>query len=513
MNTREQAHHFGSKGFYGSVGVQFGLNNSLSEMDVVVKDNHFVHFYDLPREVLEDDKHVIVMTNINLAEHLEIVSDIVTKVSETLTANSSFSFIHVVDDKVFLWSSTSNDDSQTTLVTFIQNLAESSHKKLTQASATDLEDIFRDQDKNVNSVATHLFYFKSKQTSNNQDQVREYFDPARLSKVSVVLFSEEDLNQFRNFLDKKVRIEYKGDLVDEGSLTETQFSSVPEGGHLVVAGRLIGSVRAGVIVAQVSTLFGMETLTYPLTPCSGHVTLCHQKKCSEYTESVPSLPAGLTVSAQAGNCLWTLHSQRNYLGDSKTLTQFPLHNGDFMLRSIKKQNIFYQENEESNLIDSLQVNSVERLHDFMSVQNAMEKIAGDDKLDEEKVKKAEKISLKNNFLTPFTQLVLKGEDSKVLTYSYDDLISPLLSQNPHPGHQTPRSSSCPPLSITSPQEGEVLISGSHPNINLGAVTQASQTGTCCWLLFSLPFYGGEVEQFCGGEDSVSLVKIGSVKTL
>eukprot|EP00092_Neocalanus_flemingeri_P036312 GFUD01039534.1.p1 GENE.GFUD01039534.1~~GFUD01039534.1.p1 ORF type:complete len:745 (+),score=138.61 GFUD01039534.1:188-2422(+) len=523
MNTREQAHHFGSNGFYGSVVVQFGLNNSRSEMDVVVQDNYFVHFYDLPGGFFEDEKHVIVVTSLELTEYHEIVYKIVKKVSESLPAKNSFSFIQIINDKVFLWSSISKNENQTSLLTFIQGSSEN----LSPASAKEIKDIFSGAQNNpTDSVPTHLFYFK-KQTTNGENKLEKYFTPGSLSNVSVVRFSEDDLSQFNNFLDKKVRIDYKGDIIDQNSLTETQFANIPRDGHLVIAGRLRDSEKAGVIVAQVSTLFGMETVSSSslvVKPCSGHVTLCHQKTCSEYTESTQSLSAEAVVSSQAGNCSWTLHSQRNYLGDSKTLTQSSLPNGDFTVRSVQKQELFHQEIKVGNIIDPLGFNSAERLHDFVSLQNAMELIAGVDEIDEEKVKQMEKISLKNNLLTPFTQLVVTGEDSKVLVFSYDDLISPLLSQHPHQGHPTPcpqsqkiceeqRSTSCPPLSVTSQQDGEVLISGSHPNLNLGSITQATQEGACCWLFFTEPNYAGEEEQFCGGEDSVNLVKIGSVKTV
>jgi hypothetical protein len=140
-------------------------------------------------------------------------------------------------------------------------------------------------------------------------------------------------------------------------------------------------------------------------------------------------------------------------------------------------------------------------------------------LEEDQVEKAIRISLKNNFITPFTKLVLKDETEESRTYTYDDLLSPHLhlGQSPCPETQDncehQRASSCPPLSVTSSQEGEVLISGSHPNLNLSDITQATQEGACCWLFFSEPGYAGDTQQFCGGEDMLNLDRIGSVKTV
>lgn len=521
MNTREQAHHFGSKGFYGSVIVQFGLNNPSSEMDVLVQDNYFVHFYDLPKKVLENEKHVILVTELNITEHHKIVSDVGSRLSESHPL-INFTFIYILDDKIFLWTSISKHENHGSLQNFVHNLAGTSIIRPSTLSSTELIDFLSKGESNTNSSSTHMFFFTSKDPSNGQEKLRNMFGSEHLSNILVSVFPTEDLNQFRKFLDQKVNIKYSGGLVDESSLTQTQFDSFPQDGHLMVAGKLKGSVKVGaVIVAEVSTVFGMEIQTSsPLSikPCAGYVTLCNEKNCLEYTESTPSLPEGATSSAQTGNCFWTLHSESNYMGDSKSLTRFSVPTGDFVINSVQKQNQYYQED---NAIDSFEMNTAERLHDFISIQTA---IAVAVAMDEEQIKEVENISLKNNLLSPFTQLVVKGEDSELLTYTYDDLLSPLLSQDQHPGHSRPciqsqelcedkRSSSCPPISVTSKQEGEVLISGSHPNLNLGDITQATQEGACCWLFFTEPNYAGEVEQFCGGEHSVNLVKIGSVKTV
>lgn len=496
MNTREQAHHFGSKGFYGTVGIQYSLNKSNSDMELLIQDNYFVHFYDIP----EDKKHVIVVIDDESEEYLDNMFDEVIKFSKHFQGNSIFSLVYIDNDKAFLWSSTQNEENLESLENFIKNLVTSSQSIILPVDLKDLNDrLFR----NI-SLETHMFHLKT--CSNKEDKLGKHFDSERLSKISV--HQMKDLAQVN-----KVTIDYSGDLVDQTTLSKTGFSSFPKSGQLIVVGRLKGR-EAGSITAHVSSLFHTETLvSSPISPlpCSGSVTLCQEDLCTEYTESAQSLPAAATVSAWTGNCSWTLYSLSNYLGDWLDLPHVsPDVRQGWVVNSIQMQPQWHQEGPEESIMGSKSFNSAENLHDFVSLENLINK-----KVDEHEAEQAINISLKHNFITPFTQLVLKDENSELLTYSYDDLLSPLLQPSPCLQPQdicdNPRTSSCPPLSVTSEQEGEVLISGSHPNLNLGSITQATQEGACCWIFFSLPDYAGDMEQFCGGEDEVHLDRIGSVK--
>ena len=59
MNSREQAHHFGSPGFSGTLLTQFDIRDSQSNVDMAVQDGHFVHFYTVPGQLPPIPKHVI----------------------------------------------------------------------------------------------------------------------------------------------------------------------------------------------------------------------------------------------------------------------------------------------------------------------------------------------------------------------------------------------------------------------------------------------------------------------
>ena len=61
-------------------------------------------------------------------------------------------------------------------------------------------------------------------------------------------------------------------------------------------------------------------------------------------KSIPNLFVEMILSNHSGNCTWTLHSQHNYLGQSKFITQLSPPNGGFLVKSVKIVDQFYEEN-------------------------------------------------------------------------------------------------------------------------------------------------------------------------
>ena len=148
------------------------------------------------------------------------------------------------------------------------------------------------KDQNLNPISTsyHIFYFKSQQ--NKEETFSTFIKYQISSNTSITVFSAEDLNSFKRSLDTKVTVEYNEDLVDRDSLTKTRFRSFPKYGHLVVAGKLKGSVSSGSIVARIRTLLDQEIVTSSPVykeKCSGSITLCHLSQCSEYSQSITNL--------------------------------------------------------------------------------------------------------------------------------------------------------------------------------------------------------------------------------
>ena len=133
----------------------------------------------------------------------------------------------------------------------------------------------------------------------------------------------------------------------------------------------------------------------------------------------------------------------------------------------------------------------------------------------EKLEKVVHISLKSNLLTPYTQLVVRNDNSSIVRYSYSELISPHVHQVPCSSSQDisedPKHSSCPPLSLRSSQGGELLVTGSQDTLSLGPSIQATQDGSCCWMFYTEPHFTGEREQFCGEKDILDMDRVGSVK--
>ena len=121
MNTIEQAHHFGSKGFFGNVAVQFKVEKNVSEMDFVVKNDYFVNFYDLPGEVFEKKKHVILVTDLDSNKYLGSLSEILFKILANFPSYS-LSFIPIVRNTIFQWSSVTEDGTQNSLQYFLKNI-------------------------------------------------------------------------------------------------------------------------------------------------------------------------------------------------------------------------------------------------------------------------------------------------------------------------------------------------------------------------------------------------------
>merc|ERR1712106_450602 len=193
MNTREQAHHFGSQGFYGTVGVQYKLNKSSADMDIVTQE-----------------KHVILVLENDSKEFLKNVSEEVIGLSEQFIGNSSFSFVYIEDDNIFLWASTQSEEYFERVESFLRKLLDPSSSKPLPVGVKDLQErLFTNQ----NSLdKTHLLHLKS--SSNTEKLLNKYFDSEMLSTISVRPI--EDLAQIN-----RINVEYKGDIVDQRSLTKT----------------------------------------------------------------------------------------------------------------------------------------------------------------------------------------------------------------------------------------------------------------------------------------------------
>ena len=412
MNTREQAHHFASKGFYGTVSVQYGLNKTLS--DILIQDNYFVHYHEIPKA----QKHVVLVIENDSQNILSAVSEKVIELEYSLNGESGLTLVYLDDTKAYIWPSSYSQN----LKSFILQFCDNSSNNPLPVGVEELKNEIMQTKKTVDQ--TLLLYLTNSSVKNNN--LERYFDSETLANITV--YQVEDLTQIT-----QVKLDYKGN-VDVDSLTKTEFFIDQIDEEIKVAGKLHSSVMSDIFV-NVSTFF-------------------------DWRQTSPKI-----------------------------------------VRKNPKL-----------------VNNAKALHDYLFLQDSL-----DGSIGEERAKKATNISLENNFLTPFTNIVIQHQTATSQTYSYHQLLSPLLSQNLHHEHLTPclqpqelcdhHHRSCPPLSVTSNQEGEVLISGSHPHLNLNSITVAPHTGGCCWILYSEPGYAGNREHFCGGEDTLSLARVGSVKTV
>ena len=411
MNTREQAHHFASKGFYGTVSVQFGLNRTLT--DILIQEEYFVHSYEMPTE----EKHLVLVIENDSQNILGSVSEKVIELEQNLKGESSLTLVYLDGNKIYSWPSSYSQNLQNFILQLCDN---SSYNPL----PVNLDEWKIEMLQNKETLdKTFLVYLDNRSVKN--DILEQYFDSELLANISVHQIS--DLRQIN-----RVQFEYQGD-VDEDSLTKTEFIIDPNIEEVKVAGKLHSSGNDKISV-NVSTFF-------------------------KWRQIVPSI----------------IHSSRG------------------------------------------EVNHAKSLHDFLFLRDSL-----DHNIAEERAERAQNISLENNFITPFTNVVIQHQTNISQTYSYHQLLSPLLSQNLHHDHPCLQPQelcdhhhqSCPPLSVTSSQEGEVLISGAHPHLNLtGSITLSPQATVCCWMLYSEPGYGGDREQFCGGVNTLSLARVGSVRTV
>ena len=61
MSEVEQFHYFGSHGFTGDFNGEFDIDLTDDEVDLIVQDQHFLHFYDIPEKMKSIPKHVIFL--------------------------------------------------------------------------------------------------------------------------------------------------------------------------------------------------------------------------------------------------------------------------------------------------------------------------------------------------------------------------------------------------------------------------------------------------------------------
>jgi len=412
MNTREQAHHFASKGFYGTVSVQFGLNKTST--DIFIQDDYFVHSYEIPTE----EKHVVLVIENDSQNILGAVSEKVIELEQNLKGESSLTLVYLDGNKTYIWPSSYYQNLQNFILQLCDN---SSYNPLSVSLEEWKIGILQHKETLDKTIFLHLT-----NSSVKNNILEQYFDNEILTNITVNQIS--DLREIN-----RVEFEYQGN-VDKDSLTKTEFFINPNIEEVKVAGKLHSSGKDKISV-NVSTFFNWRQI-------------------------LPKI----------------IHSSPG------------------------------------------EVNLAKGLHAYLFLQDSLDHSIG-----EVRAKRAKNISLENNFITPFTNVVIQHQSDISKTYSYHQLLSPLLSQNLNHDHSSPclqpqdlcdhHHQSCPPLSVTSSQEGEVLISGSEPHLNLSSITLAPQVAGCCWILYTEPGYVGDREQFCGGEDTLSLARVGSVRTV
>merc|ERR1719369_2637759 len=197
-----------------------------------------------------------------------------------------------------------------------------------------------------------------------------------------------------------VHISYSSFLIDSKSLNQIRFRN-----WIITTGKLQGKYGSKILTQISSPFFSTNLASSVVSPtsCFGNITLCANNVCQEFQDSSATLPLDSTISNWTGNCSWTLYSKDLFQGDELELQKG--RSG----RSLKKKISFSSDNVD---LEVHEVGFIEHLLDYFFLQTIKT---------EDQIENAVRISVKNNFLTPFTQLSLRDER---ITYSYNTLFSP-----------------------------------------------------------------------------------------